>query len=92
MPSAIHIDGSKLESRSETQLDDFHRMIKDICQLVDAAPGNNFSDIDKMPIIQKMDDYKSDPREWAKYAYKDEKQCFTRNMVDRGNGKCNAVC
>ena len=39
-----------------------------------------------------MKDYKSDEPQWIKYAFEDPNKTFTRNLVDRGNGKSNLVC
>ena len=74
-------------------LDGFHTLVQELSGYIDTAQSLAFSEIcDPNAVIQRMKQYQSDTPEWAKYAYRDETQCFTRNMVDRGLGKSNIVC
>ena len=72
--------------------DTFHQLVKDLTTIVAQSPGSKFLDIDPRPIIKLMAGYKSNTSDWEKYAHRNENQCFTRNLVDRGNDKCNVVC
>ena len=74
-------------------VDAFHTLVQELSGYIDTAQSLAFSEIcDPNAVIQRMKQYQSYTPEWAKYAYKDEAQCFTRNMVDRGLGKSNIVC
>lgn len=84
MPSATQ--------NSDQQLDDpFHQLIKNLNLFLAQSPGSDFTDIDPGPLVKLMNDYHSEYNDWSKYAYRNRNQCFTRNLVDRGNGKHNAV-
>ena len=74
------------------QLDGFHNLVQELSGYLDTAQSLAFSEIcDPNAVIHRMRTYESDRSEWAKYAYEDENQCFTRNMVERGLGKSNIV-
>lgn len=75
----------------DQQLDAFHQLIKDLNSFLAQSPGSDFTDIDPGPLVKLMKDYHSDFKDWSQYAYRNRHQCFTRNLVDRGNGKHNAV-
>lgn len=71
--------------------DTFHVLVKDINAFLAQSPGSDFSDIDPQPLVKLMKDYESRNSEWVKYAQQSKTKCFTRNLVDRGNGKHNLV-
>ena len=74
------------------QLDGFHSLVQELSGNLDAAKSLLFSEIcDPNAVIQRMEDYRSNRVEWAKYAHADANQTFTRNMVERGSGKSNIV-
>lgn len=74
------------------QLDGFHVLVQDLSGYLDTAKSLAFSEIcDPNAVIQRMEEYRSDRLDWAKYAFENEDQCFTRNMVERGLGKSNIV-
>ena len=74
------------------RLDAFHNLVQELSGYLDTAQSLAFSEIcDPNAVIHRMREYQSDRSEWAKYAYEDENQCFTRNMVERGLGKSNIV-
>ena len=74
------------------RLDGFHNLVQELSGYLDTAQSLAFSEIcDPNAVIHRMEGYQSDRSEWAKYAYEDENQCFTRNMVERGLGKSNIV-
>ena len=79
-------------NQSAEQLDSFHNLVRELSGYLDTAQSLAFSEIcDPNAVIQRMKEYRSDRLEWAKYAHEDGKQCFTRNMVERGAGKSNIV-
>jgi len=76
----------------QTQVDNsFDNLVTDLNLALAYSSSISFSDIDPRTIITLMEGYKSERSDWSKYAHGNKKQCFTRNLVDRGNGKCNLV-
>lgn len=74
------------------RIDGFHDLVQELSGYVDTAQSLAFSEIcDPNAVIQRMEEYRSDRSEWARYALEDGDQCFTRNMVERGLGKSNIV-
>ena len=65
--------------------------MEDISSVLAESSGSDFSHIDPRPIIKLMEDYKSESCDWSKYAFRNQNQSFTRNLVDNGNGKHNLV-
>ncbi|XP_065883820.1 cysteine dioxygenase type 1-like [Dysidea avara] len=50
----------------------------------------SYEEVDADKVIKVMSGYKSDPRDWAQYAMFDPHR-YTRNLVDRGNGRFNLI-
>lgn len=90
MPSAIENQTSC--PAPDQKLDNaFHQLVKNLNALLSRSLGSDFTDIDPGPLVKLMEDYHSDDSDWSRYAYGNEKQCFTRNLIDGGNGKHNLV-
>ena len=53
--------------------------------------GIDSADIDPNELQALMSNYISDEEEWKRYAFGVPTVPYTRNLVDRGNGKCNLV-
>lgn len=73
-------------------LDAFRQLVQGLSCYLASLPSSAFKDINYRLIIKAMENYTSQSSEWEKYAHKNEKQCFTRNLVDPGNGRHNLVC
>lgn len=74
------------------KLDGFQSLVQELSGYMDTAQSLAFSEIcDPNAVIQRMEEYRSERLDWAKYAHGDGGLCFTRNMVERGAGKCNIV-
>lgn len=57
---------------------------------IQLGPSNGLDvDIDELTTL--MEEYSSSESEWSKYALKDLRRGYTRNLVDVGNGKSNLV-
>lgn len=69
--------------------DHFHKLAADLGALL--GPCNGIDDVDENDIIALMEQYKSNEREWAMYAFADASRGYTRNLVSRGNGKSNLL-
>ena len=93
MPTATGIvDNYEPSPKVQMQKDNgFSQLVLDLKSALDRSPGANFSDIDPSPILTLMEDYRSEKTHWLKYAHGNKDRCFTRNLVDRGNGKWNLV-
>lgn len=92
MPVAVAQEISRnLTATPKQSLNAFQCLAHDLSDLLAGSPGMNFSDIDPNHIIRKMNDYTSNHKDWTKYAHKDSNKCFTRNLVDPGDGKHNLV-
>lgn len=75
----------------EHQLNDFERLVHRLNEVLGPYKGIDSDDIDPKELEQLMIDYVSDDAHWQKYFFPSEHQAYTRNLVDRGNGKCNLV-
>ena len=66
-------------------------LIENLKYLLVLPTTATFKDIDYQPVIDAMTAYISDKKDWERYAHRDKTQGFTRNLVDKGNGKYNLV-
>ncbi|QDS74091.1 hypothetical protein FKW77_009609 [Venturia effusa] len=69
----------------------FHGLVKDIKDILGPSSGINSEDVDAKELRTVMEDYLSNEKEWAKYALRDGSRPYTRNLVDKGNGKSNLL-
>nr|POE88160.1 cysteine dioxygenase [Quercus suber] len=85
--------GSPHDSTRNTPepIDGFHRLISDINSILGPCNGIDSVGVDVEEIKKVMSDYTSKERDWERYAFADTSRAYTRNLVDRGNGKSNLV-
>ncbi|MCJ1478350.1 Cysteine dioxygenase [Lambiella insularis] len=91
MPSRID---QPLQSNSETpneEFDAFQSLVKDICMVLGPSSGIDSADVNPQRLRQLMEAYESVPKEWNDYAFGDASRSYTRNLVDKGNGKSNLL-
>ena len=79
------------EPEHATALDGFHQLVSDINNILGPCNGIDSAGVDVGELKFVLRDYKSNEGEWSKYAHGDLSRAYTRNLVDRGNGKCNMV-
>ena len=91
MPTAIGIPHSGCTSKSVKQFDDFQKLVQDLSDVLGPSSGLDSEDVDPLNIQHFMENYVSTRSEWEPYALRDPNRTFTRNLVDRGNGKSNLV-
>jgi cysteine dioxygenase len=72
-------------------LDSFHKLVSDLSRILGPATGLDSADVDLQKLHILMEDYISEEKDWAKYAFSDFNRGYTRNLVDEGNGKSNLV-
>lgn len=73
--------------------EDENRFDKLVIALRDAlaSSGPLASDIDESTLTRLMQNYQSKETEWSRFAFADPERAYTRNLVDKGNGKSNLV-
>lgn len=69
----------------------FQGLIQDISTLLAPYSGLDAAEIDHKALQHRLQAYSSNPAEWNRYAFTDVSLNYTRNLVDRGNGKANLV-
>jgi cysteine dioxygenase len=75
-----------------TESDDgFHTLVQAINEKLGPSNGIDSADVDENELQRLMEAYISDESEWAKYFFPSQTIPYTRNLVDKGNGKSNLV-
>jgi len=77
---------------SPSKPDGFHGLVRTLSKILGPTSGIDSADVDPQELQALMENYVSNPPEWDRYALGDLSRPYTRNLVDRGNGKCNLVC
>ena len=71
--------------------DCFHLLVQNLSATLGPSSGLDSADVNPLHLQRLMEEYTSSPNEWGKYAWFDCTRAYTRNLVDRGNGKSNLV-
>ena len=86
-------DGFKIDNAPFLgEPDVFHRLVVDLSNVLGPSSGLDSTDVDPGDLQRLMEAYTSRETEWKQYAWGDSSRAYTRNLVDRGNGKSNLVC
>lgn len=86
------VTASSSSSRTPAKpVDPFHRLVQDLSNVLGPSSGLTSADVDPKNLMELMQKYTSNESEWKPYALGDPTRTFTRNLVDRGNGKSNLV-
>lgn len=86
------VTASSSSSRTPAKpVDPFHRLVQDLSNVLGPSSGLTSADVDPKKLLELMQKYTSNELEWKPYALGDPTRTFTRNLVDRGNGKSNLV-
>jgi cysteine dioxygenase len=72
-------------------IDKFQSLVQILSEKLGPCSGINSDDVDERELQQLMEDYVSNESEWAKYFFPSSNMAYTRNLVDKGNGKSNLV-
>ena len=65
----------------------FDTLVQDINTILGPSSGIDSNDVDIEELKRVLSEYESDESEWSRYAFVDASRPYTRNLVDRGNGK-----
>ncbi|ETN45792.1 uncharacterized protein HMPREF1541_09625 [Cyphellophora europaea CBS 101466] len=91
-PSTNH---ARLDASLYTDLrcpsDPFHCLVKSLSDVLGPSSGINSADVNPQDLINLMSIYTSNEKEWQHYAFADPSRNYTRNLVDKGNGKSNLL-
>lgn len=71
--------------------DNFQALVQALSDKLGPCSGIDSSDVDENELQELMQNYTSDESEWAKYFFPQANMSYTRNLVDKGNGKSNLV-
>ncbi|KAI4937386.1 uncharacterized protein J4E92_002116 [Alternaria infectoria] len=74
-----------------TEEDSFHSLVQEINKVLGPSNGIDSDDVDENELQELMKAYTSEESEWEKYYFPSETLPYTRNVVDKGNGKSNLV-
>ena len=69
----------------------FEQLVIDINRILGPCNGLDSNGVDVGELKYILRDYNSNEAEWERYAFGDASRAYTRNLVDRGNGKANLV-
>ena len=90
-PKAAAMPIASMPSTKLPQDNEFQRLVRDLSDILGPSSGIDSADVNPTDLIARMESYTSVQADWLQYAYKDESMAFTRNLVDRGNGKSNLL-
>ncbi|CAA9958984.1 hypothetical protein PTNB73_01110 [Pyrenophora teres f. teres] len=74
-----------------TEQDGFHALVQAINEKLGTSSGIDSADVDENELQQLMEAYVSDESEWEQYYFPSKTMPYTRNVVDKGNGKSNLL-
>lgn len=76
---------------TESMPDAFHKLVSNVSKILGPSSGLTCEDVNVADLQRLMESYVSSENEWKKYAFVDYSRGYTRNLVDKGNGKSNLV-
>ncbi|MCJ1439911.1 MAG: Cysteine dioxygenase [Stictis urceolatum] len=83
---------SRIENSAEADSHDrFQELVVDLSAKLGPSSGIDADDVDAGDLVKLMQQYISKESEWEKYALGNSRMPYTRNLVDRGNGKSNLL-
>jgi Cysteine dioxygenase type I len=92
-PSSSQPPSSQASTTSDDnrEVDTFHQLVADLRDALGPDSGLTSENTDVKYLTELMENYVSSGEGWEAYAHKDTSRPYTRNLVDRGNGKSNLV-
>ncbi|KAL6158073.1 hypothetical protein ACJBU6_03879 [Exserohilum turcicum] len=74
-----------------TEVDEFQALVQAINEKLGPSSGIDPADVDENELQELMQAYVSNESEWRRYFFASDKIPYTRNVVDKGNGKSNLL-
>ena len=78
-------------SRLHKQQDRLQTLVQSLNEKLGPCSGIDSDDVDPNDLQQLMRNYMSLESDWARYYFPASNMAYTRNLVDKGNGKSNLV-
>lgn len=69
----------------------FQRLVENLRDVLGPTSGIDSEDVDAEELQQLMRNYKSYEPNWKQFALADSCSNYTRNLIDKGNGKSNLL-
>ena len=91
MPSRVYGWPSSGRAPATDTDDAFHHLVQGLSKVLGPSSGIDSEDVDPRDLERLMEAYESNNDEWSCYALGDSTRPYTRNLVDKGNGKSNLV-
>lgn len=85
----ISLSGTEMTDPEPTN--GFEALVSALREKLGPSSGITDEDVDPDELQSLMTAYASKESEWNKYAFRAPGKSYTRNLVDKGNGKCNLV-
>jgi len=85
------ISATATQFRPEDIPNEFQQLVRDLSDTLGPSSGLDSADVEPNRIVELMKSYNSVLSDWHKYAWKDISRPYTRNLVDKGNGKSNLM-
>ncbi|KAF5864186.1 hypothetical protein ETB97_008392 [Aspergillus alliaceus] len=85
MPYLQHVPENNQPSNT------FEQLVQDLSAALGPSSGLDSDDVDPFEIRRLMERYISNPDEWEPFALPDLNKTYTRNLIDKGNGKSNLL-
>ena len=82
---------SATSSPSSPKPNPFQSLIRSITTILGPHSGIDSPSISPSTLISLMKSYTSSDPDWLRYAFADPSLVFTRNLIDRGNGRSNLL-
>jgi cysteine dioxygenase len=71
--------------------DAFQDLVTDLTELLRPYSGRDASEIDHEVLARRMQNYRTQRRDWNRFAMVDQRCNYTRNLIDRGHGWSNLL-
>lgn len=75
----------------ECQRNSFEALVEQLSAELGPCSGIDSEDVDHKVLERLMLNYVSDEKHWGKYFFPSNNHAYTRNLVDKGNGKSNLL-
>jgi len=79
------------EANASSGRNNFDQLVQNLSDVLGPSSGLDSTDVNLEDIVKLMQQYTSNPVEWEKFALADSSRAYTRNLVDKGNGKSNLL-